>query len=134
MDKKTGLRIRESRKNLGMTQQELGDKLNVSKTSIIRYEQGYVDSISTSKMNAMSQILKVDVLWLFGFTDTMNYLYSEEEFKDSLKKALDKWKDIDVKFSEADIQSIVEFIKFKAVEKWVTNTERHLPIEENVTM
>lgn len=117
MDKKIGLRIRESRKNLGMTQQELGDKLNVSKTSIIRYEQGYVDSISTSKMNAMSQILKVDVLWLFGLTDTMNYLYSEEEFKDNLKKALDRWKELEVEFTEADIQSIVEFIKFKAVEK-----------------
>lgn len=117
MDKKTGLRIRDSRKKLALTQEELGNKVGASRSAVVRWEQGHVDKITTDKAKIIADALKVDVLWLFGFTDTMNYLYSEEEFKDNLKKALDRWKELEVEFSEADIQSIVEFIKFKAVEK-----------------
>lgn len=117
MDINTGKRIKQCRKELGLTQTELGNKVGASKSAILRWEQGHVDKITTDKAKIIADALKVDVLWLFGFTDTMNYLYSEEEFKDNLKKALDRWKELEVEFTEADIQSIVEFIKFKAVEK-----------------
>ena len=135
MDTRIGNKIRESRKAIGMTQQELADKLGVSTTSIVRWEYGHTDRITTDKAKRTADVLNIDVIWLMGYgVDNVDTLIEEEEFKLKLQEAIRSWKDIDVKFSEADIQSIVEFIKFKAVEKWVTNTERHLPIEENVTM
>ena len=112
-----GARIKERRKELGLTQTELGKYIGVQSAAIAKYEKGRVSNIKRDNIAILAKVLKCDPVWLMGYDDPMERLCGEEEFKDNLKKALDKWKDIEVEFTEADIQSIVEFIKFKAVEK-----------------
>lgn len=75
-----GRRIRLSREAKGWTQRELGDRLNMSTTSISRYEQGLVHDIKLPIMESLSKILDVNLDYLLLTTDdpTRNYYYSEE--------------------------------------------------------
>jgi transcriptional regulator with XRE-family HTH domain len=67
LDKKIGRRVKELRLTKGISQQELGDELNVSFQQIQKYEKG-ADRISSSTLFRTSQILGVPVESFFqGF-------------------------------------------------------------------
>lgn len=51
-----GDRIREYRKKLGLTQQELGEKLGLQKAAISKFERGHVQNIKRSTIQRMSEI------------------------------------------------------------------------------
>ena len=61
-------RIKELRKQLGLTQQELGDKLNVTKGSICSYENG-TRMASIEILIQMANIFRVDLDYLIGTDD-----------------------------------------------------------------
>lgn len=63
-----GEKIKEQRKNLGLTQTELGEKLGVQKNAVSKWETGRVDDIPGSKIKAMAA--------LFGVTPS--YLIDDE--------------------------------------------------------
>ena len=48
----TGEKIRELRKRLGLTQEELGDMIGVKKAAINKYEKGLID-IKSSTLNIL---------------------------------------------------------------------------------
>lgn len=55
MEKTIGMRIRECRKRLGMTQEELAEALFIPKTTVSAYERDVVDM----KMGIIKQLAKV---------------------------------------------------------------------------
>lgn len=61
-----GKRIRSKRKELGLTQKELGAKVNLSEASVSKYESGKVEEASTTKLNEFAEVLGVDIGWLLG--------------------------------------------------------------------
>lgn len=61
-------RLKELRTNAGMTQQQLGDALNVTKVSICNYESGN-RMASIDILIDISNLFKVDLDYLIG-TDT----------------------------------------------------------------
>lgn len=68
-----GKRLKELRKEAGLTQQELGDKLNLTKVSICSYEKGSrMASIET--LTDICNLFKVDLDFLIG---TDSYVVSE---------------------------------------------------------
>ena len=84
-------RIKELRKSAGLTQQQLGDKLNVTKGSICCYENG-TRMASVETLIQMANIFRVDLDYLIGTDDYLpaiarsihfeKYLYLiEEEFR-----------------------------------------------------
>ena len=66
-------RIKELRKSAGLTQQQLGDKLNVTKGSICSYENG-TRMASIEILIQMANIFGVDLDYLIGTDD---YVVSE---------------------------------------------------------
>lgn len=60
----TGEKIKELRKNLGITQTELGEKLGVKKNAVSKWECGRVDDIPASKIKAMSALFSVPTSYL----------------------------------------------------------------------
>ncbi len=64
-----GEKIKTLRKQLGMTQTELGEKLGVQKNAVSKWETGRVDDIPGSKIRSMAA--------LFGVSPS--YLIDDEE-------------------------------------------------------
>lgn len=54
------LLIKERRNSLGLSQQELADKINVSKSLISRYESGEIYNMGIDKVRALAAALELD--------------------------------------------------------------------------
>ena len=62
---KMGDKIKEKRKEAGLTQEELGEKLGVQKSAVAKWENGRVENIKRSVMLSMSKALGVDPAYWF---------------------------------------------------------------------
>ena len=86
-----GNRIKELRKSNGLTQQQLGDMLNVTKVSICCYEKGNrIPSLDTLK--DLSNIFKVSLDYFVG---NDYFVVSEETSNYGLKMAKEEIKIIE---------------------------------------
>lgn len=63
--KKLGDKIQRLRKNIGLTQEELAEKLNISRTHVGHIEQGR-KTPSLKLLNKLAKVLKVKVGELFS--------------------------------------------------------------------
>ena len=59
-----GEKIKALRKEIGLTQTELGAKLGVQKNAVSKWECGRVDDIPSSKIKAMAQLFGVNASYL----------------------------------------------------------------------
>ncbi|QNO14968.1 repressor LexA [Alkalicella caledoniensis] len=64
MNKKIGKRIELKRKEKGLTLKELGDKIGVASSTILRYEKGEISTIKLPVIESIAKILEVDPAWL----------------------------------------------------------------------
>lgn len=60
----TGDKIKFHRKQLGLTQTELGEKLNVKKNAVSKWECGRVDDIPTSKVKLLAELFDIPISYL----------------------------------------------------------------------
>ncbi len=67
----TGKRIKVRRKDLGMTQEELGQKAGVTKATINKYETGIVQNLKRSTIEDMAKALNVSPSYIMGWTDNI---------------------------------------------------------------
>ena len=80
-----GMRIRELRKKLGLTQQQLGDLVKVTKVSISCYESG-TRTPNLDTLLDLADVLKVDISYLVGrdnlvIAENENFYMSKEEIE-----------------------------------------------------
>ena len=68
--KTMGLRIKSKRNELGLTMEELGDRLGVQRQAINKWEKGEVQNIKRSYIKKMAELFNVSPAWLMGFEDT----------------------------------------------------------------
>lgn len=64
-----GKRIKQRRIDLDMTQEDLGKRLRLNKSTIQRYESGAISSIKLPVLQAIAQVLNVNPDWLALKTD-----------------------------------------------------------------
>ena len=62
-------RIKELRMAAGLTQEELGEKLGLQKSAIAKYENGRVENIKRSTIQAMAQLFGVKPSYILGFDE-----------------------------------------------------------------
>lgn len=79
-----GEKIKAQRKQLGLTQTELGEKLGVQKNAVSKWETGRVDDIPGSKVRAMAALFGVSPSYLIDdgeetvrFDDFTYAMYNE---------------------------------------------------------
>lgn len=65
MNNEVGKRIKELRTSLGMTQEELGEKVGVKKAAINKYEKGIVENIKREMQISLAKALNTDPASLF---------------------------------------------------------------------
>lgn len=65
--KEVGKRIKARRKQLGLTQKQLGELVSLSEGSVSRYESGSIKDAPTQKLNDFASALNIEVAWIIGF-------------------------------------------------------------------
>ena len=66
-----GQRIRKARRNKEMTQEELANKIGVTKATINKYESGTVTNIPRSKIELLARALDLQPSDLFTYEETL---------------------------------------------------------------
>ena len=64
-----GKKIKELRKNKGMSQEELGQKIGVQKATIYKYENGIVCNLKQSTIKTLADVLGTTPSYLMGWED-----------------------------------------------------------------
>lgn len=64
-----GIRIAERRNELGLTMDEVAQKIGVAKSTIQRYEKGQIKKIKLPVIESIAAALFVNPDWLIGNTD-----------------------------------------------------------------
>lgn len=64
MNIQIGKRIESMRKEKGFTLKELGDKIGVASSTILRYEKGEITTIKLPVIESIAKALEVDPAWL----------------------------------------------------------------------
>lgn len=91
----TGERIRKRRQELGLTQEELANKLgNKSRASVCTVENGKED-LTTTRIRQYAEALECSPAYLMGWTNEENLpLHQEEKISSYSSHLLDESKDI----------------------------------------
>ena len=66
-----GKRIKERREMLGLTLEQVADRLGLQKSAISKYERGAVENIKRSHIMKLAEMLECDPAYLMGFTDNV---------------------------------------------------------------
>lgn len=69
MDNMIGNKIKSLRKQRGMTQEELGNKIGVTKATINKYETGVVVNLRRPVIEQLARALDTTPAYLMGWTD-----------------------------------------------------------------
>lgn len=67
------LRMKKRREELNMSYQTLSDKTGVSKSTLQRYETGYIKNMPVDKIEDIAKALYVSPAYLMGWDDTAKY-------------------------------------------------------------
>lgn len=73
VDTHVGVRLKQRRAMIGLTQEKLGEQLGVTFQQIQKYEKG-ANRIGASRLQEIAQILDVPVSYFFDDTDLINGL------------------------------------------------------------
>lgn len=66
-----GQRIKERRKQIGMTADELGKRLGKDRSTIYRYEKGDIENLPLDILEPIAEVLQTKPTQLMGWTDEM---------------------------------------------------------------
>ena len=97
-----GLRLFNARKARGITQQELADKIGMTKRMIANYE-GTSEGPTVERLSELAHALGVTVSYLLGESTQKNI---EPEIPPALRKHVDKLKNLSPKDQKAAIRMI----------------------------
>lgn len=112
----TSDRIKLSRKNKGLTMDQLANIMGVAQSAIVRWENG-TTQVKPDKIGEISKILNVSPLYLLGYIDTpkeeLMTFDTGEEFEKARQNLLDEYSSEkkQVKKKGIDLTKIFEEIK-----------------------
>ena len=64
-----GERIKKRRKELGISADELGSRLGVHRTTVFRYESGYIEKLPIDILEPIAKALMTTATFLLGFEE-----------------------------------------------------------------
>ena len=82
--KEIGLKIKQKRKSLNLTQLQLAEKVNLTESSISRYESGKIATMPTSTVNKICSALHIEPSELLGLTIKNSFEYDLKEVLNSM--------------------------------------------------
>lgn len=67
-----GKRIRIAREQAGINKKELAERINVSPSTISRYESGDFDRVKIAILKSIAEVTNVNPLWISGQSENMD--------------------------------------------------------------
>ena len=86
MKKPLGQFLKESRVNLGLSQEEVADYVRVSKSAISRWESGDIKNMGIDKLKKIANILKIDPIDIINYDE---FQPTEIDYFTTPKEAMD---------------------------------------------
>lgn len=103
-------RIKALRDQSGMTQQEVADKLNVTKQTISQYERG-LRRPDIESLEAISDLFNVSSDYVLGKTDITMQALTEEELKILRSKPVVEFYNYLNSLNDEGLNKVMEYIK-----------------------
>ena len=82
--KEIGLKIKQKRKSLSLTQLELAERVGLTESSISRYESGKIATMPTSTVNKICRVLNIEPSELLGLTPENSFEYDLKDVLSSI--------------------------------------------------
>ena len=101
-----GERIKSRRKELRMSQEELGNRIGFTKSSISRIEHGD-RAVSFENINKIASVLEVDQKWLLGWTDEVQF--SRDQLAHHVLNVLENMQ-VDITKKDPQLARLMEYI------------------------
>ena len=99
-------RLKELRKQKGLTQQELADEISVSKITILRWENEE-RQIKTEKAQQLADYFGVNVGYLLGYKTKAEYSsFNDQEYQNELKKLAFSLAHLELLISDSQIKHL----------------------------
>ena len=83
--KEIGLKIKQKRKSLSLTQLELAERVGLTESSISRYESGKIATMPTSTVNKICRVLNIEPSELLGLTPETSFEYDLKDILSSVE-------------------------------------------------
>lgn len=71
-NKEIGFRITTAREQAGLSKKELADRINVSPSTVSRYESGDFDRVKIAILESIANVTNVNPLWISCQSEEMN--------------------------------------------------------------
>lgn len=71
-----GEKIKQRRLELGLTLEEVGSMVGVSKSTVMKWETGYIENMKRDKIALLAKALRKSPLWVMGIEDLDNAVES----------------------------------------------------------
>ena len=110
--KKIGLRIKEARKNKGVTQEVLCNNLNISPYHYSKIENARV-SASLETLAEIANYLNIDLNFLLSGTSTLNNSYLDNEMANLFNKCSREQKRMIIELTKVVLQSEIKSVHIK---------------------
>lgn len=92
--------------------------LGINRTTVGKYEHGNTNRVTLEMLEALAKVLNCDIKWLLGVDEEVEVeKLTDEEFYNAIKCTCHKYDDIGDLFTEDDYRDIIEYIKFKKMQK-----------------
>lgn len=88
-----GDRIRKKRSNLGISQKELAEKINVKKQTMNKYEMNIITNIPSDKIEEIARVLNTSPCYLMGWTEE-NAIETSKNFDARLQEIINYYSDM----------------------------------------
>lgn len=81
----TAERIKNRRKEIGMTADTLAEKIGVSRSTVFRYENGFIEKLPINYLVPIARALNTTVGYLMGWTDSAEITEPTPESRSGLE-------------------------------------------------
>lgn len=69
-----GDRLKKRRLDLGLTLEDIGEAVGVTKSTVMKWENGLIENMRTDKVALLARALKVSPLWVMGLEENENVM------------------------------------------------------------
>ncbi len=104
-----GKRIKDRRLELDLTLEEVGNKVGVTKSTILKWETGYIENMKRNNIALLAEALKVSPLWIMGIEEIDSSPIEEESISE-LEEYFDKHKHKLHKLPKNEIRKLIKMI------------------------
>lgn len=105
-----GTIIRNRRLELGLTLEEVGAFVGVGKSTVLKWESGYIENMKRDKIKLLSEVLKISPVSLItGDISTDTNFSQEDELRNAVIKLFDSLSDE----GKRQVKQFIEYILSK---------------------